>query len=57
MKKELAKRVLGRRLAHQLKAGGLSPVRGVGTSWNSSNGGTDVYSADCTDLGHDTFNP
>lgn len=57
MKKEFVKRVLGRRLAQQLNASGLSPVRGVGTSWNSSNGGTDVYSADCTDLNHDTYNP
>lgn len=57
MKKEFAKRVLGRRLARQLNVNELGRVGGAGTSWVGTHGGLDVQSNDCTDNQGDTFTP
>ncbi|HEV7672305.1 MAG TPA: hypothetical protein VGS22_27620 [Thermoanaerobaculia bacterium] len=56
MKKEIAKRVLGRRLARQLNVNELGKLGGSGTSWYSTSGGGDVLAGDCTD-NQDTFIP
>ncbi len=57
MKKEIAKRVLGRRLARQLNVDEFARVGGAGTSWYPSDGNSDVYAGDCTDNQADTFHP
>ncbi len=56
MKKEIAKRVLGRRLARQIDFTNLGRVAGAGTSWVGTHGGLDVESNDCTE-NQDTFHP
>ena len=57
MKKEIANRVLGRRLARQLNVTDLGRVVGAGTSWYGTLGGFDVTPGDCTDNQGDTFYP
>ncbi|HEV7672307.1 MAG TPA: hypothetical protein VGS22_27630 [Thermoanaerobaculia bacterium] len=57
MKKEIAKRVLGRKLARQLDVNGIVRMGGAGTSWYGTLGGFDVTPGDCTDNQGDTFYP
>ncbi len=56
LKKEITKRVLGRRLARQLNVNELGKAGGAGTSWYGTDYGGDVRAGDCVE-NQDVFYP